>query len=159
MFVKLAKFRIHPSRRPAPRVGPFAPANDNRPHLRDSGKGCARRPRLVCRWFTIEGTGRLGCRWEIEGSDGPGNSLGPQAGAALHKTVVEPSYEPGCRWGRARLTTNLAVGGPNVPFLQSAAVLRARHSPKPSDASGGRLQDAERELCLSPIRLADCNVG
>ena len=98
MFVTLAKFRIHPSRRPAPRVGPFAPANDNRPHLRDSGKGCARRPRLVCRWFAIEGTGRLGCRWEIEGSDGPGNSLGPQAGAALHKTVVEPSYEPGCRW-------------------------------------------------------------
>lgn len=69
MFKKLAKLGPLQSWRRVPGLRPIAPANDNRP--RASGDAHSRRPRLVCHWFAVDGTGRLGCRWGVEGPDDP----------------------------------------------------------------------------------------
>jgi hypothetical protein len=135
MFEKLAKFRIHPSRRTAPHVGPSVPANDNRPHVRDSGTGRVRRPRLVCRWSVIEGTGRLACHWEIESSDEPDRSsscFGRGSIKGFHKTFFQLSYQPSLGRQPGGLADRLQpVGKPGVSSL-GLPVLHAGHSRLPS---------------------------
>jgi hypothetical protein len=120
MFEKIAKFGMHPSRRTAPGFASFAPANDNRLSAR------VRRPRLVCRWSPVDGTGRLGCRWEIEGPDGQGDSTRAKPGGSFHKTVVESSHQPG-RGTVPRLSDSLGLVAERRPAAAhpSARVARA----------------------------------
>jgi len=127
MFEKLAKCRMLQSRRTAPGLGPFAPANDNRPPARASTAGRAQRPRLVCRWSTIAGTKRLACRWEIESSDEPDRSLciNRPAAKSFHKTFFQLSYQPGLS-GRATDRSQPARE-PNASSVGSLAVLHGGH--------------------------------
>ena len=142
MFEKLAKFRQLQSWRQARDLHRGAPANDNRPHARDGKPRPGRKPRLICRWFLIEGTNQPACRWEIEAPDGRDRSPpddGRSAGA-LHKNFVELSKPRNLGW-HARLASGRR---PNRPpeaalFDDSLPVLPAGHLPMPSDGVGGRL--------------------
>jgi hypothetical protein len=142
MFEKLAKFRQLQSRRQAPNLHRGAPANDNRLHARDSKPRPGKTPRLICRWFLIEGTNRLACRWEIEGPDGRDCSSpddGRSAGA-FHKNFVELSQPKDPGWP-VWLTRFPRPDGPPEAALfdNSLPVLPAGHLPMPSDGDGGRL--------------------
>jgi hypothetical protein len=141
MFEKLAKFRQLQTWRPAPDSHRGAPANDNRPHARDSKARPAKKPRLVRRWFLIEGTDRLACRWEIEGHDGRDRSS-PDEGLppGRHKNFVELSQPKDLGWP-VRLTSGLRPNGSleAAPRDDSLHVLPAGHLPMPSDGDGGRL--------------------
>ena len=148
MFTKLAKFQPLQFWRLVPGLRSMPPANDNRKHVSDHG-AVPKRLRLVCRWFVIEGTNRLGCRWEVEGSDAPGRSLLGDLG--FHETFFQLSYQRNS--GRpARLSD------PARPAGGLKDVLHARHSSMRSDDGAGgsclQLRDAGGELRLSSMRLA-----
>jgi hypothetical protein len=136
MFEKLAKFRqLQSWRQATPASHCRAVANDNRPHARDSNAQPAKKPRLICRWFLIEGTNRLGCQWEIEGPDGRDRSSpdnGRPAGA-LHKNFVELS-QPKNLGGHAWLA-NRPLRAREAALADSLFVLHAGHSPMPSGGS------------------------
>ena len=152
MFEKLAKFRpCH-----GPGLSQTTAANDNRLQA-GTDRARAQRPRLICRWYPIEGTNRLACRWELEGSDEPGNSFGRPA---FHKTFLQLSYQP----SPARLTDRAQRAvRPDAASASPPAVLHARHWPMPSDvgavAAGLQLGAARRELRLSSMCLSDSHVG
>lgn len=136
---KLAKFRQLQSWRKARDSRRLAPANDNRPNARDSEARPGKRPRLICRWFLIEQTNRLGCRWEIEGPDGRdcSSDCDGRSDRARHKSFAEPSQpeNPG------RLARDVRpIGRPQAAlFNLSLAVLPAGHSQMPSDGHGPTL--------------------
>jgi hypothetical protein len=140
MFEKLAKFRQLQSWHQTPVLNRFAPANDNRPHARDTKALRGKKPRLVCRWLVSEATNQLECRWEIEGSDGRDRSS-PDDGrsAALHKSFVKLSQAENPGW--LRLTSSLRPNRPPeaAPSDDSLSVLPTGHLPMPSDGDGGRL--------------------
>jgi len=158
MFEKLAKFRPSQSWHRVLGLSKITAANDN--HLQaGTDRVCAKRPRLVCRWYPIEGTNRLACRWELEGSDEPGDSLGRHA-AGLHKSFFQLSYQP----DRARLADReQPTGRPDQPSTGRPAVLHARHWPAPSGVgqavAGLQLGAERRELRLSSMCLSECRVG
>jgi hypothetical protein len=137
MFEKLAKFRR--LQRPlrswclAPGLQQITPANDNRLHQSDRGVK-TNRPQLVWRWSLIEESGRLACRWELEGSEAPDRSLDRDlgSGAKLHKIFFQLSYQPSvCR--PARLTDGVPspCGEPNA-LADSLSVLHVGHAQMPS---------------------------
>jgi hypothetical protein len=113
MFEKLAKFRPHQFRRQALVLNRFAPANDNRPHARDSEVQSGNKPRLVCRWLLSEATNRLECRWEIEGPDGRDRASPDDARSAgtLHKSFVKLSQPKKHGWP-VRTGSGLRPNGP-----------------------------------------------
>jgi hypothetical protein len=118
MFEKLARFR------PWHVPGQITPANDNRRRAGNDGAR-APRPRLVCRWSRIEGTDRLACRWELEGSDEPSDSL--RIDPRFHKSFFELSYQPSLS-KPGRLINRV----PNARSAGSLPVLHAGHSRMPS---------------------------
>ncbi len=98
MFSKIAKFRMLPAWRPAPDA--IAPANDNRPGVRQAKTRRARAARLICRWSLTDGADRPTCRWELEQPDEPNPSMpGAPPSARLfhkhvgHKSVFRQAYQ------------------------------------------------------------------
>jgi hypothetical protein len=121
MSNKIAKFPLTQARRGrALRV--IAPANDNRPRVRSEVHRA--RPRLACHW-SVDGTGRLGCRWELEAPDDPKPSQRSLEFAGIHKTVFQPSYQGS--GARLAVCPGRAEPGAAVQPLISSAVLHAGH--------------------------------
>lgn len=134
MFEKLAKFRPFQFRQHVPDARPNTPANDNRLHA-SHHTAHAERPRLVCRWSLIEGTDRLACRWEIEGSNEPKRMA--RKDGPFHKIFFQLSYQPGLS-GPPRLTNDLQLTGqPIAASTDSISVLHAGHLRMPSTGGAG----------------------